>query len=80
MEPLSPGASLPSIQDYVAKMEAERGRFCSCPLPTDAGSTLRTPSEPRNPATNPGSGADLVTVGSDYTQVNGRELAERPGV
>jgi NTP pyrophosphatase (non-canonical NTP hydrolase) len=25
MEPLSPGASLPGIQDYVAKMEAERG-------------------------------------------------------
>jgi len=25
MEPLSQGASLPGIQDYVAKMEAERG-------------------------------------------------------
>ena len=25
MEPLSPGASLPRIQDYVAKMETERG-------------------------------------------------------
>jgi NTP pyrophosphatase (non-canonical NTP hydrolase) len=25
MEPLSPGASLPGIQDYVAQMEAERG-------------------------------------------------------
>jgi hypothetical protein len=25
MEPLSQGTSLPGIQDYVAKMEAERG-------------------------------------------------------
>lgn len=25
MEPLSPGTSLPGIQAYVAKMEAERG-------------------------------------------------------
>ena len=25
MEPLSQGASLPGIQDYVARMEAERG-------------------------------------------------------
>ncbi len=25
MDPLSQGASLPGIQDYVAKMEAERG-------------------------------------------------------
>jgi NTP pyrophosphatase (non-canonical NTP hydrolase) len=25
MEPLNPGAALPTIQDYVARMEAERG-------------------------------------------------------
>ena len=25
MEPLNPGASLPNIQDYVRRMEAERG-------------------------------------------------------
>ena len=65
MEPLNPGASLPKIQDYVARMEIERGG--------QAGSTVPVPQARRGSCrTVPGSSQPARTASGPRQDPGGR--------